>query len=86
MRDALYRRGQAAAEQAAEKLEKDGAEERLVTALRESAEALGAEHSRLLRRSHFYVTEEDWEAVRARKQASGGDQGKLDEPQQRMAV
>jgi hypothetical protein len=66
------------AEQAAAALEKDGAEERLVVALRETAEVLGAEHSRLLRRSHFYVTDEDWEEVRARKRAAAGDQSELE--------
>lgn len=74
------------ARQIADALEKDGAEPRYVEALRDAAEALWAEHNRLLNRTHFYVTEEDWERVREQERRAAEDRAELDAQQQRMAV
>jgi hypothetical protein len=65
----------------ADALEKDGADARHVTALRDAAEALRAEHNRLLSRTHFHVPEDELAETRERNEPQ-----ELDEHQQRMAV
>ncbi len=82
------------AEEIAEALEREGAEQRLISGLRTAAAALRAEHNRLLNTSHFPVPDAGAGSSQQRESEPGASlleprDATADEPavdQQRMAI